>query len=98
MSTVALEQTTDLITVEQAAKLLTVSRQTVYTLLNTGRIAYHRLGFGRGSIRLRRADLDEFIDDRRVEKAQPEAPRQPPPQEKLPPVAAYRHLRPKARR
>lgn len=42
---------------QQAADLLGVGLQTVYDLVNSGRLPAQRFGKGRGTVRIRRADL-----------------------------------------
>jgi excisionase family DNA binding protein len=47
----------DLLTVKQAAERLNVSIRTVYDLCDNGRLRCQRIGVGRGTIRIRPADL-----------------------------------------
>lgn len=61
-----------LLRVREAAEELAVSAKVVYRLCESGDIPHHRIGVGRGSIRIRREDLDVFIDDCRVESVQDE--------------------------
>ena len=51
----------DLLTVRDAADLLNVSVSLVYLLVDTRKLASHRIGAGRGTIRIFRNDLDEFL-------------------------------------
>jgi excisionase family DNA binding protein len=57
----------DLLTVRDTAVILRVSESLVYSLIARGKIACHRIGNGRGAIRLRRDDLERFINECRVE-------------------------------
>ena len=57
----------DLLTVQDVAAILKVSKSLVYELIASGRIACHRIGNGRGAIRLRRDDLERYINECRVE-------------------------------
>jgi excisionase family DNA binding protein len=45
------------LTVNEAAKLLRVSADSVYALCETGKLKDHRIGNGRGTIRILPADL-----------------------------------------
>lgn len=54
-------------TVVEAARYLEVSRYTVYDLCRAGRLAYHRIGRGRGALRIDVADLQEYKRRVRVE-------------------------------
>jgi excisionase family DNA binding protein len=60
-------------TATEAAKLLEVSVATVYELCAAGRLAHHRIGLGRGVIRIDRPDLDAYLASSRVE-ARPNPP------------------------
>lgn len=46
--------------VAEAAARLSVSQATVYDLINSGRLPSHRIGGGRGTLRIRAADLQAF--------------------------------------
>jgi excisionase family DNA binding protein len=46
------------LTVKQAADRLGVSSRTIYDLVESGRLKCQRIGTGRGTIRIRPADLD----------------------------------------
>jgi excisionase family DNA binding protein len=54
--------TTALLTVRDVAKRLAVSASSVYALVETGRLACHRIGIGRGTIRIDETDLAAFLD------------------------------------
>ncbi len=66
----------EMLTVQDVAEQLRVSNSLVYGLISSGKISCHRIGRGRGAIRVRRDDLDRFLEGCRVEKEQPE--RRPP--------------------
>lgn len=59
-----------MLTVKQVAGQLSVSATCVYQLIATGRLTSHRIGLGRGAIRICEADLAAFIDECRNEKRQ----------------------------
>ena len=61
-----------LLRVKEAAEQLAVSPKAVYRLCESGALAHHRFGVGRGTIRIRQRDLYAFIDDCRVEQVQDE--------------------------
>lgn len=54
-------------TVKEVAAKLRVSATCVYQLIETGKIVCHRIGIGRGAIRIAEADLAAFIDGCRHE-------------------------------
>ncbi len=51
------------LTVKQAADRLGVSARTVYDLVECGRLKCQRIGKGRGTIRIRPADLDAYSSE-----------------------------------
>ncbi len=51
------------LTVKQAADRLGVSSRTVYDLVECGRLKCQRIGKGRGTIRIRPADLDAYSSE-----------------------------------
>src|SRR5262245_45675544 len=70
----------EFLTVKQTAVYLNVSASIVYQLCITGKISHYRFGEGRGAIRVKRTDLEKFIEQCKVDK-QPEeqsAERRPP--------------------
>ena len=69
-----------LLTVREVAGVLKVSRSLVYLLIESRKLACHRIGNGRGSIRVRRCDLDRFLEQCRIECDQPSVR---PPQPRL---------------
>ena len=48
-------------TVKQAAEKLEVSQATVYALVASGRLRCHRVGLGRGCIRITEEHLVEYL-------------------------------------
>ncbi len=50
-----------MLTVKQTAERLNVSQNTIYSLISNGKIPCHRIGLGRGAIRIAEADLAEFL-------------------------------------
>jgi excisionase family DNA binding protein len=55
------------VTVAEAARILEVTTGVVYDLCAKRLIGHHRVGAGRGQIRLTQADIDEYVARRRVE-------------------------------
>jgi len=47
--------------VSEVANRLNVSAQCVYQLIAAGRLAAHRIGMGRGTIRIAEVDLEHFL-------------------------------------
>ena len=58
--------TSSLLTAQNAANRLQVGRTTLYELLRSHKLAHHRVGTGRGSIRIRQEDLERYLDSCRV--------------------------------
>jgi excisionase family DNA binding protein len=54
-------------TVAEAARILEVTTGVVYDLCSKRLIGHHRVGAGRGQIRLTQDDIDEYVARRRVE-------------------------------
>jgi excisionase family DNA binding protein len=63
-----------MLTVKAVAERLSVSEATVYSLIESGKLRHHRIGMGRGTIRVTEEFLQEFLDGTEVTKAS--APRQ----------------------
>ena len=63
-----------LLTVREVAKVLQVSIASVYAIVAEGRIACHRVGTGRGSIRIEEKDLDDYLLACRTERAEKAPP------------------------
>lgn len=55
----------DCLTVIQAAAVAGVGKRTIYRLCEEGRLPYARVGTGRGTIRVKRCDLDRFLEQAR---------------------------------
>jgi excisionase family DNA binding protein len=51
-----------MLTVGQVAERLVVSPSLVYALVEAGRIACHRIGMGRGAIRIDERDLETYLE------------------------------------
>lgn len=59
-----------MLTVREVAEQLSVSATCVYQLISRGKLACHRIGVGRGAIRIAAEDLAAFIEGcRRGEKS-----------------------------
>lgn len=54
-------------TVKQAAERLHVSIATVYQLCAERKLAHHRIGVGRGTIRISEEDLTAFLESCKVD-------------------------------
>ena len=66
-----------LLTVRDVANTLNVSASCVYQLIESGNLPHHRIGVGRGAIRMSEADLNEYLSSCHREKMS-EAPRRAP--------------------
>lgn len=62
MSTDQISPISDLISVKQAAKVLGITPMAVYGLVRAKKIGHYRIGTGRGSIRFRSADVEDFLE------------------------------------
>lgn len=60
-----------MLTVNQVAERLQISKQSVYGLIQRGQLATHRFGAGRGTIRISEADLAKFVEACRSQPATP---------------------------
>lgn len=56
-----------MLTVKEVAARLRVSGTCVYQLIEAGKLTCHRIGIGRGAIRVAEGDLAAFVDDCRQE-------------------------------
>ena len=56
-----------LLTVQEVAQRLRCSRALVYLLCEKGKLSHHRLGLGRGTIRISESDLEAFLQTAHVE-------------------------------
>jgi excisionase family DNA binding protein len=54
-------------TVKQTARRLNVSTATVYALISAGKLSCHRVGLGRGVIRISEENITEYLAESRVE-------------------------------
>ena len=54
------------LTVRQAARRMNVDDRTVYSLCRSGELAHHRIGNGRGTIRITPDELRRYLDRSRV--------------------------------
>jgi excisionase family DNA binding protein len=55
-----------LLSVREAAERLNVSRNTVYSLCETGELQHRRIGVGRGCIRIAEEDFAEYLERKKV--------------------------------
>ncbi len=60
-----------MMTVSEVAKMLGISPQSVYSIIEAGKLAAHRFGAGRGTIRVSEDDLNAYIEASRIKKDQP---------------------------
>ena len=61
----------DVMTVQQAAEYVSVSEKTIHALCDDRSLPHQRFGKGRGTIRIKRSDLDKFTRQNRVQVASP---------------------------
>lgn len=57
-------------TVNEVAEQLRVSRSVVYALIDAGKLVSHRIGLGRGTIRVAEEDLAAYLDACKVQQPQ----------------------------
>lgn len=50
-----------MMTVKQASERLNVSVATVYALVSAGKLACHRVGVGKGRIRITESDIEAYL-------------------------------------
>ena len=62
--------------VRDTAERLNVSESCVYQLVEAGKLACHRIGIGRGAIRISEEDIRQYLESCRYEKH--EKPRRTP--------------------
>lgn len=77
-----------MLTVKQVADRLNVSINCVYQLVNTGKLACHRIGVGRGAVRVDESDLNAFLEESRVARNSPAPVRDRPAKQ-----GPFKHLR-----
>lgn len=71
----------------QLAERLNVSLSTVYGLIETGKIACHRIGVGRGAVRVSEEQLAEYLESTKRERREPTVERT------VPRLSQLRHVR-----
>ncbi len=71
-----------MLTVKEVAARLKVSVATVYNLVAQGKLACHRIGTGRGAVRVSEDQLRSFLE-RTEQKTAGAEPRRPAPRVKL---------------
>ena len=49
------------LTVKDVAARLNISVSCIYQLVESGKLAHHRIGLGRGAIRFSDGDIDEYL-------------------------------------
>jgi len=72
------QQREPLMTVSEVAERLSISRSLVYQLVESGKLPVCRIGNGRGAIRFRSQDVEEYIESCLTVKTDSPAPRQQP--------------------
>ena len=60
-----------MMTVAEVAKMLSISVQSVYSIIDAGKLTAHRFGAGRGTIRVSEGDLKAYIESCRIQKEEP---------------------------
>ena len=63
-----------MLSVKDTAARLNVSTSTVYSLIKCGQLKSHRIGIGRGVIRVSEADISDFLHGSVVAVQQPRRP------------------------
>ena len=61
----------ELLTVKEVARRLRVSGSLIYQLIESERLGCHRIGNGRGAIRIRSEDVDHYLSQCRHDQARP---------------------------
>jgi len=64
-----------MMTVKEVAERLAVSEACVYQLVENRRLWVHRIGLGRGTIRVSEQDLETYLAQTRIRKAEKGQPR-----------------------
>ena len=93
---IAMEEV-DLMTVREVSRLLRLSDGAVYALCKSGRLPHHRLGHGKGAIRISRSDVLAYLRQCKEGAALPPVNGppvvSPAPKGQLPSVGGFKHLR-----
>lgn len=55
------------LTVAETAKILGYKKSYVYQLIHKNALPYHKIGAANRSVRFKRADLEEYLNGKRVE-------------------------------
>ncbi|MBX3412420.1 MAG: helix-turn-helix domain-containing protein [Pirellulales bacterium] len=79
------------LTVRDVAARLRVSQSCVYALVQQGRLSCHRIGGGRGAVRISESDLQRFLISCRAESAEPTEPQREEPRRA--PRVQLKHLK-----
>lgn len=66
-----------LLTVKEVAEFLRLSRSETYKLIQSKALPHYRVGPGRGAIRVKETDIQEFLEVRRLGPRKTPAPRLP---------------------
>lgn len=69
------DKSPQMMTIKQAAERLNVSEKTVRNLIKSGRLGHHRIGAGRGVIRISEQSLAEHLAECEVRES--DRPRSP---------------------
>ena len=64
-----------MLSVKETARWLNVSPSTVYGLINSGELKCHRVGVGRGVIRISEAAISDYLDSCAAGTRRPAPPR-----------------------
>ncbi len=72
------EEQPPLLTVREVAEILRVSSSLVYQLVETRKLACHRIGSRKGAIRISAGDIDDYLSNCRYDR-QEEMPKLPRP-------------------
>ena len=68
-------QKTPLLTVREVAEILRVSASLVYQLVESRKLASHRIGRGNGAIRISAADVEDYLTQCRNERQEEDTPK-----------------------
>ncbi|MCA9196653.1 MAG: helix-turn-helix domain-containing protein [Planctomycetales bacterium] len=63
-----------MLSVKQTSELLSVSVATVYSLVHRGKLPSHRIGVGRGVIRIRLVDIEAYLESCKTDVLQHRKP------------------------